>query len=580
VVLANTAASIPFPAYEKEMAVKGEMPMCKSTWYSHLDTIMEAVSKVWEEISEEYSKQLVEANEPIVVSADGAWSHRSNANQHEFTGMNAADSMIISMMTVSRPRYVLGKRMEGTGNYWGSSKGMETCCMQRVLEDLNERGVLKLVTHWVSDKDASAAKVLRDYPGSSHIKILYDPGHVKKNIIQFIKRLVKQKKKYHGIAMRFGCFWLRIVKRAENLTDTWENRQRQAVAWMRHIMPHYTKRCGRNCPHYERYGGLEVDEAGEGEKEEEEEEMPDSKEKEWDDDEEDETDDTDVEDDMEEDEKLPDTEQTVQQLQKLHVEAHENAAVALVDVKTGDREVRRFFDPDDKEDQIKIAKIGAMLEKLISQVAKYVHGYSTCNVERIHSERCWYTDKRKELWKHFESYSKQAAIIHNISFKEAAARIMQKLGVPITETNHLLLDRMDRQKQLNRQRQSSAAYRVRKNQLVYERKRRTAEEGMITAAGLPGYKGKAPLYTMQQLFKTKKDTADSVDKENVNPNIPAPAKRKGRPPKNAVSSSVTSLSSFICENAWLTSCEVLSFTRSVLMASQPRTRRAKFSVAQ
>src|SRR6201999_821885 len=96
---------------------------------------------------------------------------------------------------------------------------------------------------------------------------------------------------------------------------------------------------------------------------------------------------------------------------------------------------------------------------------------------------------------------------HNISFQEAAARIMQKLGLPITEVNQLLLDRIGRQKQLNRQRQSSVAFRERKHQLVYERRRRTAEEWMITAAGLPGYKGKAPLYTMQQLFKTKKDTA-------------------------------------------------------------------------
>jgi hypothetical protein len=565
-VLASILANESYTMYEKRKAVEGEHPVCKATWYSHMDKCIRAVNEEWDEVKEEYIQQLLLAGKPIVVAADGAWSHRFSANQHEWTIMNVADNTVILSLSVTKFRYRQNERIDTTGNYEGTSKSMEICAMNDALDQLQNCGLLKLIFLWVADKDASAAKLLRSHPGSKHILLVYDAGHIKKNFIQMIKKLVGQKKCYHGIAMRMGIFWMRIVKRAEGMDGTWENRRQQAVEWMRQIIPHYTQQCGRNCPHLEKYGNLELDQCG---SEEEEEDNKDQQEElrllaidvrevveEGEGEGEEEEEQVQHEDDVGEE----DAEATMNlalTLAGLGQKANNtiDAATALFDVHTGDREVRKFFDPEADSNKIILEKIAATIEMMCQHVELFVHGYYTCNLERFHSERTVYTNKRVEYWKNWQGLVHLSAMLHNLGFAEAVMRVMRRLHIVVTQANELLLLRVDRGKQWHKERKSSVEYSKRRTQLVYETKHRKPEggPGVMSSAGLPAYNGKEALFTMKELTdklkkerKSRKKEAvyadakvgqtrvataaaaanSSHDKENANPNTPAITKRK------------------------------------------------------
>ena len=87
--------------------------LSKATWYRLTAQVWKAIEAVRDDCSSAYIHQLLAANQPIVVVADGAWSHRGfTAGQHDWVLLNAADSKAI----FSIPLYSLAHAQGGGGS--------------------------------------------------------------------------------------------------------------------------------------------------------------------------------------------------------------------------------------------------------------------------------------------------------------------------------------------------------------------------------------------------------------------------------------------------------------------------------
>jgi hypothetical protein len=508
-VLSNTIAGDTWSQYSKRYATSGRPYMTEPTWHKHLKCVMTAAKTAWSQIQMEYVEGLVQRGQPVVIAADGAWSHRSDANQHEFTMMNAEDGKVIACIDVSRRRFIKGVEMANTGNYYGSSKGMEAVGMTWALKAVQITGLLPLVRYWVSDKDLSVARILRENKATAHMKLLYDPGHIKKNLVNSIKLILKTSARYKGIALRIGRFWLRLVKRAEVVEGSWKQRAEQARKWMRHIIPHYTGQCGIECPHLQQFGQEDIDSVPTAD------EMEDS-----------------GEDGV------------------VTVEGTEAAALimGLVEKGAGYDEKRRFLNLDltlpnlgkkgdfPADDRERVAKITALVEAVIDDVDNYVHGYSTCNLERFHSQRTALTSKRIEFWKNWGGLLALTALIHNEGYPMTTALLLTEMGVGVDDATLELTRRLERKRHWHRARKASFEYNKRKSQLSQEQKRRKARE-VPTAASLPAYTPNSPLYSEAELkAKATTDappiapavTAEAEVKEGVTAKASAKSKSERR----------------------------------------------------
>ena len=188
----------------------------KSTWYTLTQHVWETVEAVKADCETTYAQQLVAANQPIVVMADGAWSHPGfTAGQHEWVLMNAADNKAIFSIPLHRSRLRKGKVVH-EGNYDdGSSKGMEGYALDIALSKLQSTALAPLITGWVGDQDSSVLKQLRQCLAAQRWEVHLDPGHAKKNLYKALQMMFGEKQAFDGLAARIPVFIMRLTKRAE-----------------------------------------------------------------------------------------------------------------------------------------------------------------------------------------------------------------------------------------------------------------------------------------------------------------------------------------------------------------------------
>jgi len=188
----------------------------KSTWYSLTQHVWETIEAVKADCETAYAQQLVAAGQPIVVMADGAWSHPGfTAGQHEWVLMNAADNKAIFSIPLHRSRLRKGMVVH-KGNYDdGSSKGMEGYALDIALNKLQTTGVAALITGWVGDQDSSVLKQLRQCLAAQRWEVHLDPGHAKKNLYKALQTMFGEKQAFDGLAARIPVFIMRLTKRAE-----------------------------------------------------------------------------------------------------------------------------------------------------------------------------------------------------------------------------------------------------------------------------------------------------------------------------------------------------------------------------
>ena len=218
-------SGLTWTAYNRLEANLNSHSLNKSTWYSLTQHVWETVEAVKDDCETAYAQQLVAAGQPIIVMADGAWSHPGfTAGQHEWVLMNAADNKAIFSIPLHRSRLRKGQVVH-QGNYDdGSSKGMEGYALDIALSKLQSTGLAALITGWVGDQDSSVLKQLRQCLAAQRWEVHLDPGHAKKNLYKALQAMFGEKQAFDGLAARIPVFIMRLTKRAEqehagNITD-------------------------------------------------------------------------------------------------------------------------------------------------------------------------------------------------------------------------------------------------------------------------------------------------------------------------------------------------------------------------
>jgi hypothetical protein len=158
----------------------------------------------------------------IGVAADGAWNKRREAPKHcliIFHGL-----LPIYITTVEKAVHGEGKHGEATvirsGNYDGSSKGMEPAAWAKVAKELDaiDDRFRMLVSTVCVDRDASVTDTIcTTFPNAT---INNDPGHFTTNVRNSIMKVVGQSKEYYGFAARAAQWVMTCIKRAEDPMDT------------------------------------------------------------------------------------------------------------------------------------------------------------------------------------------------------------------------------------------------------------------------------------------------------------------------------------------------------------------------
>jgi hypothetical protein len=218
-------SGVTWTAYNRLEASLNSHSLNKSTWYSLTQHVWETVEAVKADCETAYAQQLAAAGQPIVVMADGAWSHPGfTAGQHEWVLMNAADNKAIFSIPLHRSRLRKGQVVH-QGNYDnGSSKGMEGYALDMALSKLQSTGIAPLIAGWVGDQDSSVLKQLRQCLAAQRWEVHLDPGHAKKNLYKALQTMFGEKQAFDGLAARIPVFIMRLTKRAEkehtgNITD-------------------------------------------------------------------------------------------------------------------------------------------------------------------------------------------------------------------------------------------------------------------------------------------------------------------------------------------------------------------------
>ena len=203
-VVASVMAGIDYERYRLQEVMKGGTPVSKDTWYTHQSTVYNSIIQIAESKEVEYLQMLRATGQRLVFCADAAWSHRGyEANQCCWLLLNAENKQIALAVVLTKSRWEKGQEVH-TGNYKGSSGGMEGAAMERGIARLKENGLLPLVQGWVCDKDSSVSEQLKANPNTAHIPIHYDPGHIKKNFQKSLMAIYGTGVRYKGLAERGG----------------------------------------------------------------------------------------------------------------------------------------------------------------------------------------------------------------------------------------------------------------------------------------------------------------------------------------------------------------------------------------
>ena len=109
--------------------------------------------------------------------------------------------------------------------------------------------ILQLCKNIIIDRDSTSTKRIRELEIANGIQIRYDPGHIKKSIINQLLKLFKDGI-YEPFAHRVGNWFMRCLKTAQtyNKGDIAEMQEDFKKYWS-HTVNHYSTRpCHAFCP--------------------------------------------------------------------------------------------------------------------------------------------------------------------------------------------------------------------------------------------------------------------------------------------------------------------------------------------
>jgi hypothetical protein len=246
--------------------------MAESTFYRIQKALCDGLVKVCQDIlrdsRESICAQLQATNSKWVAQLNGAWSHRGwTARHHTFLVRAKDQNKVVSAIVLTKKHVAFVQSPGGiqiekevhTGNYVGTSKGMEGEAFVLALKELEESDLLGKLDTIVCDGDSGIPKILANTAGCENVKLAGDPGHMQRNFFRSLQDIFGVSKRYRGYPYRIGKFFMRCLKDAES---KFEGHSEDAVAlrknhfdtlW-KHAFNHYTrKECPKSCPCNEFY---------------------------------------------------------------------------------------------------------------------------------------------------------------------------------------------------------------------------------------------------------------------------------------------------------------------------------------
>jgi hypothetical protein len=145
-------------------------------------------------------------------------------------------------------------------------------------------------------------------------------------------------------------------------------------------------------------------------------------------------------------------------------------------------EEKRFIDGQDPQDEEKVAALEELIEKMKADVAMFVHGHHTCEVESSHNEKAVYCCKRVEMWRNWRGKCRLVQLFHNHGVERTAEMVRQHLGWQVTEEVREQWRKVDRDKTKHREIKADPSYNRRQRELELERHARKAVAKAAAAA--------------------------------------------------------------------------------------------------
>ena len=251
--------------------------MPEGTWYKRQKEVCQGLEKVGDQFFLNHRMKLKDMCERgdvkyLTLGLNGAWTHRGKKpRMHSFICREIDRNEVVLLITKQKEHKILVPSKDDvdedsvfvkeykivkTGNYVGSSIGMEGVALEETLEELQRNGLLQYVKYICTDESGTVINIIRGAEGGTHIILAHDPGHRQKNLLRSLKDKLGEGK-YKTFAYRIGKFYMRCIKRAESQypdRDDVEQRKTLFLKLWKFVYTHYiNKRCVAACPCNEFY---------------------------------------------------------------------------------------------------------------------------------------------------------------------------------------------------------------------------------------------------------------------------------------------------------------------------------------
>ena len=155
-----------------------------------------------------------------MLSGDFGWSQWRNANAGVYVIIDVTTGKVMHQIVLTKActQRVGGKEiLISKGNYFGTSKGMEGFAFCKMLDWLEEKQLLLYLQVFVCDQDSLELHKLKTNPCVSHVDIVHNPGHTKKNFIKDLCHVLGTCKAYQGYAERISRWFMWAVKESQKV---------------------------------------------------------------------------------------------------------------------------------------------------------------------------------------------------------------------------------------------------------------------------------------------------------------------------------------------------------------------------
>ena len=514
--------------YNNEKTLTKQRPMSKEVWERAERFIYLNISLIYKEHMESLQEEY-KSKKGIFLSGDGAWGNRRNSKNGVYCVFDATNGKVIyqhimSKKTVRRINDENGLReiQIGTPNYEGTSKGMEGYGFRQSMNKLEEKGILAATQGYVCDQDSSVLSQLKE-GRFKHISIYHDIGHAKKNLKLDLEKILGKSKELEDYSAKISKWFISSMIGSRNYAQSFgdiplkeklnimsQNCVRRINFWK----SHYSQaQCSEGCPCYFAYIRtvpnvnnlfplyfmpipIELQNqifsllCGDG---------------------------VDV---TNEDKvnfyKITTLTRSLFSLRrdnswiKYKLLRNKPKEKFINEKKSGRTIKRKSGVINCKGNADKLKAVEEAIQKLIDNIEKFVHLWSTCLCESFNAVRAKLIDKAKDIIKYWRQKCELVGLFWNIGKEEVVIRLYEKIGIVITPNLLTYLKRQAQKKEMDRIRHAGKAFKKREKELSIQNSKLSVKEKEVSKKNRDSYTSNKKKSTLDSLQQSNKKITSTI----------------------------------------------------------------------